>query len=527
MVRRPDAKPAVSPTAPRLPLGPPDRARRARPARIRTASSTSRSARRSTRRPTVVQQALAAAADAPGYPQTIGLPETRQAARRLARAPARRHRARPRRGPAVDRHQGAGRLAAVHLGLGAGDLVVYPELAYPTYEVGAALAGARAVATDSLTALGPERRPWSGSTRPSNPTGRVLPADAPQQGRRLVPRARRAPGLRRVLPRVRVGARARSRCCTPSVQRRLATRASSPCTRCPSAPTSRATAARFVAGDPALVGELLAVRKNLGLIVPGSAAGGDGRPRSTTTPTSSSSTRGTPPGGRSSGQALRAARASGSTTRRRRSTSGRPATRTAGTRSPRSPTSASWSRPGASTAAPAPGTSGWPSPPPTSASTPPSPASTLERPAAVGACASRRRVLASRTSRRRRGSAGHGAGRRSRRRAVAIVSGTDRETSRTVRRAGTTHVSGTGRDAGTVPRSSDRAPAPRPRTSPRATVASRNASSDVRRYSLASPAVLPRVVVRASRPRSGGRRDQIRPSKMTWSTPSRSACATR
>src|SRR5689334_7534966 len=29
--------------------------------------------------PLVVQRALAAAADAPGYPQTIGLPETRQA----------------------------------------------------------------------------------------------------------------------------------------------------------------------------------------------------------------------------------------------------------------------------------------------------------------------------------------------------------------------------------------------------------------------------------------------------------------
>ena len=29
------------------------------------------------------------------------------------------------------------------LGLGAGDLVVYPTLAYPTYEVGAALVGRR------------------------------------------------------------------------------------------------------------------------------------------------------------------------------------------------------------------------------------------------------------------------------------------------------------------------------------------------------------------------------------------------
>ncbi len=30
----------------------------------------------------------------------------------------------------------------LHLGVGAGDVVAYPELAYPTYEVGAALCGA-------------------------------------------------------------------------------------------------------------------------------------------------------------------------------------------------------------------------------------------------------------------------------------------------------------------------------------------------------------------------------------------------
>ena len=51
--------------------------------------------------------------------------------------------------------------------------------------------------------------------------------------------------------------------------RRLGRRASSRSTRCRSGPTWPATAARFVAGDPALVGELLAVRKNLGLMMPG------------------------------------------------------------------------------------------------------------------------------------------------------------------------------------------------------------------------------------------------------------------
>ena len=64
-----------------------------------------------------------------------------------------------------------------HLGVGPGDLVVHPELAYPTYEVGAMLAGARTLAADSLTAIGPEvpRLLWLNS--PANPTGRVLPVD--------------------------------------------------------------------------------------------------------------------------------------------------------------------------------------------------------------------------------------------------------------------------------------------------------------------------------------------------------------
>ena len=63
----------------------------------------------------------------------------------------------------------------LQLGVGAGDIVVFPELAYPTYAVGAALAGARVVAADSLTSLGPERPALLWLNSPSNPTGRVLP----------------------------------------------------------------------------------------------------------------------------------------------------------------------------------------------------------------------------------------------------------------------------------------------------------------------------------------------------------------
>ena len=60
-----------------------------------------------------------------------------------------------------------------------------PELAYPTYEVGARLAGARAVATDSLTARR-ARAPAAGlaqlARQPDRPGAARRP---PAQGRRL------------------------------------------------------------------------------------------------------------------------------------------------------------------------------------------------------------------------------------------------------------------------------------------------------------------------------------------------------
>jgi succinyldiaminopimelate transaminase len=63
------------------------------------------------------------------------------------------------------------------LGLGAGDTVVIPEVAYPTYAVGAILAGAEVVASDATLALGPRRVSLLWVNSPSNPTGRVLPAE--------------------------------------------------------------------------------------------------------------------------------------------------------------------------------------------------------------------------------------------------------------------------------------------------------------------------------------------------------------
>jgi succinyldiaminopimelate transaminase len=125
--------------------------------------------------PELVRQALAAASDSPGYPLTHGTPGLRAAA---AGWLARQH------GVTVDPEAvlpviGTKELVAwlpTLLDVGAGDRVVFPELAYPTYDVGARLAGAEPYATDGLVALGPERVPLVWVNSPSNPTGRVLPA---------------------------------------------------------------------------------------------------------------------------------------------------------------------------------------------------------------------------------------------------------------------------------------------------------------------------------------------------------------
>lgn len=63
------------------------------------------------------------------------------------------------------------------LGAGPGDVVLHPEVAYPTYDVGARLAGATPLASDGLSAAGPARVPLVWVNSPSNPTGRVLPPD--------------------------------------------------------------------------------------------------------------------------------------------------------------------------------------------------------------------------------------------------------------------------------------------------------------------------------------------------------------
>jgi succinyldiaminopimelate transaminase len=217
--------------------------------------------------PAVVRDALCEAADSPGYPATVGLPRTRQAAVDWL---ARRHGVTGLGIEQVLPVVGSKELIAslpVHLGVGAGDLVGYPELAYPTYEVSAALAGAESLATDSLTAFGPRtpRLLWLNS--PSNPTGRVLPVE---HLRKVVAWCRERGVLllsdECYLDCVWEGD-ARS-VLHPDVcdgdhtgllaVHSLSKRSNLAGYRC-----------GFVAGDAAVVAELLAVRKNLGLMMPG------------------------------------------------------------------------------------------------------------------------------------------------------------------------------------------------------------------------------------------------------------------
>jgi succinyldiaminopimelate transaminase len=213
--------------------------------------------------PKVIQDALAGAADAPGYPQTAGTPALRAAiaswVTRACQAPE---------GFGVLPSIGSKELVVwlpTLLGIGPGDLVVIPKVCYPSYEVGVLLAGATPVRADSLTEVGPTtkvRLVWINS--PSNPTGRVLP---PAHLRKVVDWGRE-----------RGAVVASDECYLPLAWdadpvsvlslgdgdftgvlalHSLSKRSNLAGYR-----------AGFVAGDPALVTELLEVRKHIGMMVP-------------------------------------------------------------------------------------------------------------------------------------------------------------------------------------------------------------------------------------------------------------------
>lgn len=117
-----------------------------------------------------IQLALAESGAAAGYPQTAGTPELREA---IASALQRRYRMQASTDavlPVVGTKEAIAWLPTL---LGAKSVVI-PELAYPTYEVSARLAGANILRADSLTQIGPGRPDLLYINSPSNPTGKVL-----------------------------------------------------------------------------------------------------------------------------------------------------------------------------------------------------------------------------------------------------------------------------------------------------------------------------------------------------------------
>ena len=126
--------------------------------------------------PALIQDALKAAADAPGYPTVHGTPALREA---IAGWFERRRGVTGLDARNIMPTVGSKELVAwlpLLLGLKPGDVVVRPKVAYPTYDIGATLAGATSVATDNLDELDDAMRArvrliWVNS--PGNPTGSV------------------------------------------------------------------------------------------------------------------------------------------------------------------------------------------------------------------------------------------------------------------------------------------------------------------------------------------------------------------
>ncbi|ADG89724.1 aminotransferase [Thermobispora bispora] len=215
--------------------------------------------------PEVARSALAEAANSPGYPQTYGTARLREAAARWLR---RRH------GVTVDPAAvlptiGSKELVAwlpTLLGVGPGQRVIFPELAYPTYDVGARLAGAEPYPADGLLALGPERAALVWVNSPSNPTGRVLP---PEHLRKVVAWAReRGAVVASDECYIELGWEERPvsilhpEVCGGSHEGLLAVHSLS------KRSNLAGYRAGFIAGDPELVRRLLEIRKHAGMMVP-------------------------------------------------------------------------------------------------------------------------------------------------------------------------------------------------------------------------------------------------------------------
>ncbi|MDP2014967.1 MAG: succinyldiaminopimelate transaminase [Actinomycetota bacterium] len=213
--------------------------------------------------PAIIQQALIDAANAPGYPTAHGTLEVRASCaawmQRILGADVDPQSILP----TIGSKEAVAWLPTL-LGLGADDHIVIPRVAYPTYAVGGALSGARVTATDQPESIFDAALIWLNT--PANPTGHVLSAERMKS---IVDHARKigaivasdecyyelawdAQPVSVLHPSV----------CGPSHDGVLALHSLSK--------RSNFAGYRFgfIAGDPALVKQLLEVRKHGGLMVP-------------------------------------------------------------------------------------------------------------------------------------------------------------------------------------------------------------------------------------------------------------------
>lgn len=214
-----------------------------------------------------IQLALAEAAGVAGYPPTIGTPRLRQAiVAGLARRYGMTGLAESSVLPVVGTKEAIAWLPTL---LGVSGTVVIPEIAYPTYEVGALMAGAQPLRADSLFKIGPARPDLMFINSPSNPTGKVLGLDHLRkvvqwaQERNVVLASDECylglgweddnPPISILDPRV----------CDGDHTNLIAVHSLSKSSNLAS------YRAGYLAGDPSLIAELTEVRKHAGLMVPG------------------------------------------------------------------------------------------------------------------------------------------------------------------------------------------------------------------------------------------------------------------
>ncbi|MEQ9086635.1 MAG: succinyldiaminopimelate transaminase [Pontimonas sp.] len=123
--------------------------------------------------PAVATEALTNAAQAPSYPLTAGTAELRAA---MAAWWERRRNTGPLSAlevmPSIGSKEMVGLLPTL-LGIRSTDVVVIPEIAYPTYAIGAHVVGAQVVASDDPSEW-PEGTKLIWLNSPGNPTGQVL-----------------------------------------------------------------------------------------------------------------------------------------------------------------------------------------------------------------------------------------------------------------------------------------------------------------------------------------------------------------